>query len=282
MPRGHRGRRAASAGLWRALLFAFLGGLILNLMPCVLPVLSLKVLGFVRQAGETRVLAPRPRVHRGRAGVVLGRWRALLLALRAGGERIGWGFQLQSPAFVAVLAVLFLLIALNLLGVFEVGHVARGRGERACRAGPGSPRRSGAACSRPWSRRPAPRRSWARRSASRSPSRLRPRMLIFTALGLGMAAPYLVLSASPRLLRFVPKPGAWMETFKQLMAVPMLATVVFLCWLLGQQTGVDGDGLAAGRADPGRVRRVALRARGPRARAAAVRGCSRRPARRCS
>ena len=114
-------RRGSTEPLAAASALAFLGGLILNLMPCVLPVLSLKVLGFVRQAGERAASGATGSRSRRACCSRSGRWRALMLALRAGGERIGWGFQLQSPAFVAVLAVLFLLIALNLLGVFEVG-----------------------------------------------------------------------------------------------------------------------------------------------------------------
>jgi thiol:disulfide interchange protein DsbD len=228
----------ASTGLWRPLLFAFLGGLILNLMPCVLPVLSLKVMGFVRQAGEARVWRHGLAFT---AGVLASFWAVagLLLVLRAGGERIGWGFQLQSPAFVAVLAVLFLLIALNLLGVFEVGMSLVGAGNAVQgKTGLASSFWSGLLATVVATPCTAPFMGSALGVALAQPPAAA--MLIFTALGLGMAAPYLVLSASPRLLRFVPKPGAWMETFKELMAVPMFATVVFLCWLLGQQTGVDG------------------------------------------
>jgi thiol:disulfide interchange protein len=228
----------APSGLLRPLLFAFLGGLILNLMPCVLPVLSLKVMGFVRQAGETRVFRHGLAFT---AGVLASFWAVagLLLVLRAGGERIGWGFQLQSPSFVAVLAVLFLLIALNLLGVFEVGMSLVGAGNAVQgRTGLASSFWSGLLATVVATPCTAPFMGSALGFALSQPPAFA--MLVFTSLGLGMAAPYLLLSASPRLLRFVPKPGAWMETFKELMAVPMLATVVFLCWLLGQQTGVDG------------------------------------------
>jgi thiol:disulfide interchange protein DsbD len=228
----------ASSGLLRALLFAFLGGLILNLMPCVLPVLSLKVMGFVRQAGERRVWRHGLAFT---AGVLASFWAVagLLLVLRAGGERIGWGFQLQSPSFVAVLAVLFLLIALNLLGVFEVGMSLVGAANAVQgKTGLASSFWSGLLATVVATPCTAPFMGSALGVALGQPPAAA--MLIFTALGLGMAAPYLLLSASPRLLRFVPKPGAWMETFKELMAVPMLATVVFLCWLLGQQAGVDG------------------------------------------
>ena len=224
--------------LWAPLGAAFLGGLILNLMPCVLPVLSLKVLGFVRQAGEKRVWRHGLAFT---AGVVLSFWAlaGLMLALRAGGERIGWGFQLQSPAFVAILAVLFLLIALNLLGVFEVGMSMVAAGNQVQGAsGLASSFWSGLLATVVATPCTAPFMGSALGfGLSQAPAQS---LLIFTALGLGMSAPYLLLSASPRLLRFVPKPGPWMTRFKELLGVPMLATVVFLAWLLGQQTGVDG------------------------------------------
>ena len=226
------------ASLWVSLGAAFLGGLLLNLMPCVLPVLSLKVLGFVRQAGETRVWRHGLAFA---AGVVLSFWAlaGLMLALRAGGERIGWGFQLQSPAFVAILALLFLLIALNLLGVFEIGMSMMGAGNRVQGAtGLASSFWSGLLATVVATPCTAPFMGSALGFGLSQPKLQS--LLVFTALGLGMSAPYLLLSASPRLLRFVPKPGPWMARFKELLAVPMLATVVFLCWLLGQQTGVDG------------------------------------------
>ena len=232
------GASGGPASVWAPMGAAFLGGLLLNLMPCVLPVLSLKVLGFVRQAGERAVWRHGVAFT---AGVVLSFWTlaGILLALRAGGESIGWGFQLQSPSFVAILALLFLLIALNLLGVFEVGMSLVGAGNAVQgSSGIASSFWSGllatvvaTPCTAPFM------------GSALGFSLGRPRIeafLVFTALGLGMAAPYLLLSASPRLLRFVPMPGPWMTRFKELLAVPMLATVVFLAWLLGQQTGVDG------------------------------------------
>jgi thiol:disulfide interchange protein DsbD len=231
-------RAARGGSLLGPLGAAFLGGLILNLMPCVLPVLSLKVLGFVRQAGEKHVWRHGVAFT---AGVLVSFWAlaGLLLALRAGGERIGWGFQLQSPAFVAMLAVLFLLIALNLLGVFEVGMSMVGAGNRVQGAsGLASSFWSGLLATVVATPCTAPFMGSALGfGLSQAPARS---LLVFTALGLGMSAPYLLLSASPRLLRFVPKPGPWMTRFKEVLAVPMLATVVFLAWLLGQQTGVDG------------------------------------------
>lgn len=228
----HRG------GVWGPMGAAFLGGLLLNLMPCVLPVLSLKVLGFVRQAGEQRVWRHGLAFT---AGVILSFWAlaGLMLALRAGGERIGWGFQLQSPGFVAMLAVLFLLIALNLLGVFEIGMSMMGAANSVQGAGGlASSFWSGLLATVVATPCTAPFMGSALGFGLSQPKLQS--LLVFTALGLGMSAPYLLLSASPRLLRFVPRPGPWMARFKELLAVPMLATVVFLAWLLGQQAGVDG------------------------------------------
>jgi thiol:disulfide interchange protein DsbD len=229
----------SGGSVWAPMGAAFLGGLLLNLMPCVLPVLSLKVLGFVRQAGDRAVWRHGLAFT---AGVVLSFWAlaGLMLALRAGGESIGWGFQLQSPGFVAVLALLFLLIALNLLGVFEVGMslVGAGSGTLQGASGLASSFWSGLLATVVATPCTAPFMGSALGFSLGQPG-LRT-LLVFTALGLGMSAPYLLLSASPRLLRFVPRPGPWMTRFKEVLAVPMLATVVFLAWLLGQQTGVDG------------------------------------------
>lgn len=235
---------AAPVGLGWALLLALAGGALLNLMPCVFPVLSLKVLGFASQAtqahgGQRRALLAGGLAYT--AGVVLSfvGLAALLLALRAGGEHLGWGFQLQSPAVVAVLAALFTLIGLNLAGVFEFGSVlpsslaaARARHPVLDSALTGvlavaiaSP------CTAPFM------------GASLGLAMTLPTiqaLSVFAALGLGMALPYLAASAWPALARMLPRPGAWMLHFKTLMAFPMFATVVWLVWVLGQQTGIDG------------------------------------------
>jgi thiol:disulfide interchange protein len=236
------GRNAASAGVLgipAALGLAFLGGLILNLMPCVLPVLSLKVLTFVRHAGG----------HTGgawkhglafTAGVVFSFWAlaGLLLALRAGGQQIGWGFQLQSPPFVAALACLFFLMGLNLFGVFEVGlSLTRAGGLTAGGTSLGSSFGGGALATIVATPCTAPFMGSALGFGLSQSAPIA--LAIFTALGLGMAAPYMILSLAPGLLRFVPKPGPWMESFKQLMGFFMMATVVVLAWVFGQQAGND-------------------------------------------
>lgn len=230
---------AVASSLPVALAFAFLGGLLLNLMPCVLPVLSLKVMGFVRHGGESRQGA----IRHGLAfalGVLVFFWilAGALLALRAGGQQIGWGFQLQSPAFVVFLAALFLLVALNLFGVFEVGQSLTAAANLT--AGGGGLAKSfwsGALATIVATPCTAPFMGSAMGFAISEPAWST--LLVFSALGLGMAAPYLVLAASPRLLRLLPRPGRWMETFKQAMGFPMLATVVFLVWLLGRQIGLN-------------------------------------------
>jgi thiol:disulfide interchange protein len=228
-------------GLWLALLLAYAGGMVLNLMPCVLPVLSLKVLSFVRHAGAEGGGAWRQGLAFS-AGVLGCFWllAGVLLALRAAGNQVGWGFQLQSPAFVAFLAVLFLVLGLNLLGVFEIGESLTRAGNLAP-AGTGlwSSFFGGALATIVATPCTAPFMGSALGWGLSQPVLVS--LLVFTALALGMASPYLVLAANPRWLRFVPRPGRWMEGFKQIMGFFLLSTVVFLLWLFGQHTGVTGE-----------------------------------------
>lgn len=222
-----------------ALLFALVGGALLNLMPCVFPILSLKLLGFAGHAHSRRALLEGGIAYS--AGVVLSfvALAALLLLLRAGGEQIGWGFQLQSPVFVAALAVLFTVIALNLAGLFEFGTLlpstlatARLRHPLADSALTGV---LAVAVASPCT---APFMGAALGLAFTLPAVQA--LSLFATLGLGMALPYLAASAWPRVAQAMPRPGVWMATFKTAMAFPMLATVVWLAWVLGQQTGNDG------------------------------------------
>ncbi len=236
----HTTPAAGGPGLLVALAFAFGGGILLNLMPCVLPVLSLKVLSFVRHAGEN----PRKAWHHGVAfslGVLLSFWAlaGVLLALRAAGEGVGWGFQLQSPGFVVALATLFFVLGLNLFGVFEMGESFTTAGNLTVgKSGLHASFWGGALATVVATPCTAPFMGSALGWGLSQPWAVS--LLVFTALGLGMAAPYLLLSFQPRLVRFVPRPGRWMETFKQLMGFFLMATVVFLVWLLGQQAGNDG------------------------------------------
>jgi thiol:disulfide interchange protein DsbD len=234
---------AQARSLRLALLFAFVGGLLLNLMPCVLPVLSLKVLAFVRQANEKGSQTWRHGVVF-TAGVVLSFWTlaGVLLLLRAGGQRVGWGFQLQSPPFVVVLSGLFLLLALSLFGVFDIGTSLVGAANLVTgRSGLWASFWNGALATVVATPCTAPFMGSALGFALSQPALSA--LGVFTSLGLGMAAPYLLLSLDPRLLRWVPKPGPWMEGFKQLMGFFLVGTVAALVWIFGRQVGVDGMGI---------------------------------------
>lgn len=234
---------SADMTLIAALAFALIGGLILNLMPCVFPVLGIKVMGFVQHAEKDTSLLKK----QGFAffsGVVISFWvlAGLLLALRAAGESIGWGFQLQSPVFVTLLAVLFLLMALNLSGVFEMGlklQSAAGNVEmRGGRSALVDAFLSGVLATIVATPCTAPFMGAALGYTLSQPAWIS--MLVFTAIAVGMALPVTLLSLAPRWLKYLPKPGAWMTTFKQLMAFPLLATVAWLAWVLGSQQGNDG------------------------------------------
>lgn len=230
---------AAPLGLAAALLFALIGGAILNLMPCVFPVLSLKVLGFAAHAQDRRLLALGGLAYT--AGVVLSflALAGVLLVLRAGGEQLGWGFQLQSPAVVAVLAALFTLIGLNLAGVFEFGSVLPSRlAALQLRHPLVDALLTGVLAVAVASPCTAPFMGASLGFAVSLPAAQA--LAVFAALGLGMALPYLAASLFPGLARLLPRPGAWMARFKVLMAFPMFATVVWLVWVIGQQTGIDG------------------------------------------
>ena len=224
-----------------ALIFALLGGLLLNLMPCVFPVLSLKVLGFAAH-GDDRSAMRRHGVSFA-GGVVASFWllAGLLLALRAAGQQLGWGFQLQSPAVVVCLAVLFFFIALNLSGVFEIGQlVPSAVSGWSARNAYVNDALSGmlavvvaAPCSAPFMGAAI---GWALTTPPAST------FAVFTVLGAGMALPYLVLACFPGWRAKLPRPGPWMLRLRQLLAFPMYATVIWLAWVLGAQ--LDNDAVA--------------------------------------
>ena len=233
---------AASGGaLLTALLGGLIGGLLLNLMPCVFPVLAIKVMGFARHGNHQR--AQRLGGVAYTAGVVLSFMAlgGLLLALRAAGEQLGWGFQLQSPAVVAVLALLFTLIGLNLAGVFEFGQFVPGRlATLQARHPAGDAFLTGVLAVAIASPCTAPFMGAALGFAIDMPA---PQALaVFAALGVGMALPYLLAAWVPAVVGWLPRPGPWMGTFRRAMAFPMFATVVWLVWVLGQQSGIDGAG----------------------------------------
>lgn len=221
---------------------ALLGGLILNLMPCVLPVLAIKVVGFAQHGGSART----NRVHglAYTAGVLLS-FLVLgggLLALRSAGEQLGWGFQLQSPTVVAALATLFTLIGLNLAGLYGIGQVLPQAVVNLRAQRPAADAfLTGVLATAVASPCTAPFMGASMGLAMGLPTAQA--LGVFAALGLGMALPYLAASWIPAVARALPQPGPWMDTLKQWLAFPMLATVVWLVWVLGQQTSVDGAAL---------------------------------------
>jgi thiol:disulfide interchange protein DsbD len=218
---------------------AFLGGILLNLMPCVFPVLSLKVVSLTGHASERHWLRVGGVAYT--AGVVSSfvLLAALLLGLRAGGTQLGWGFQLQSPEFVAGLTLLFTVIGLNLFGVFEFRAVLPGNlaGMRAAHPAVDS-FLTGVLAVAVASPCTAPFMGVALGAALTLPAWQA--LAVFACVGLGMAAPYLLMTWWPALSRLLPRPGVWMQHFKVAMAFPMFATVIWLLWVLGQQVGIDG------------------------------------------
>jgi thiol:disulfide interchange protein/DsbC/DsbD-like thiol-disulfide interchange protein len=236
---GAGARDAIGGSVATALAFALLGGILLNLMPCVFPVLGIKVMGFVEHAhGEARAMRTQGIVFAVGAVASFLALAGLMLLLRAGGTQLGWGFQLQSSAVVSLLAVLFFVLALNLSGVFEWGAfaqsmtsslTAKGRYADAFLAGvlasivatPCTAPFMGAAVG-----------FTLTQSATLA-------LAVFATLGFGMALPVLLLAFFPALLKRLPRPGAWMETFKQVLAFPLYATVAWLAWVLGAQAGND-------------------------------------------
>ena len=233
----------SDVGMWASLLGAFLGGLILNLMPCVFPVLAIKVVSFSQHSSHSEVRLHRQSGIAYLVGVVLSfvLLGGLMLALRAAGEQLGWGFQLQSPAVVAALAVLFTIIGLNLAGLFEFGSVLPSNIASARAKHPMVDSfLSGILAVAVASPCTAPFMGASLGFALGLPALQA--LMIFAAIGVGMALPFVLASFIPAVARALPRPGAWMDTFKKLMAFPMFATVVWLVWVLGQQSGIDGAG----------------------------------------
>ena len=230
------------AALGVALAAALLGGLILNLMPCVLPVLAIKVMAVAQHANQSR--------HQQRlqgvaytVGVVVSfvALGALMLALRAGGEQLGWGFHLQSPAVIAGLAVLFTLLALNLAGLFEVGSVLpQGLANLQAKHPAADAFLTGVLAVAIASPCSAPFMGASLGYAITLPALQA--LAIFAALGVGLALPFLAAAWVPAIAQWLPRPGAWMDTLRRFMAFPMFATVVWLVWVLGHLSGVNGAG----------------------------------------
>jgi DsbC/DsbD-like thiol-disulfide interchange protein/cytochrome c biogenesis protein CcdA len=229
------GAPGADLGLGAALAFAFLGGVVLNLMPCVFPILSMKVIAVARHSASPRAA----RIEAAAFAIgVLAAFLALALALilaKAAGSQVGWGFQLQSPAVVAGLALLMLLIGLNLSGVFEAGLSLQAAGSGADKGGPFGALLTGALavvvaapCTAPFMAGAIgfalTQSAWAA-------------LLVFAALGVGFAAPFLFLTLVPALARLLPRPGGWMEGLKKVLAFPMYGAAAWLLWVLTLQAG---------------------------------------------
>ncbi|HEV7233700.1 MAG TPA: thioredoxin family protein, partial [Sphingorhabdus sp.] len=226
--------------------FSVLGGLLLNLMPCVFPILGLKALSLAKMGGDERAARTDALAYSG--GVILSclALGGIMLALRAGGEEVGWAFQLQEPAVVLLLLLLMVAVTANLAGLFEIGSIG---------AGDGLTRQGGATgsfwtgvlaavvatpCTGPFM------------AAAMGAALLLPMaqaLLLFAGLGFGLALPFLLLAYVPAFRRILPKPGPWLGTFRKTMAVPMGLTALALLWLLGQLIGGPGwvvGGIAAG------------------------------------
>lgn len=234
------GAAIGATPFWRALALALLGGLVLNLMPCVFPVLAMKAMALARLGG-----AARAEVRREAAGYTLGVVAGFiglggaLIALRAAGAAAGWGFQFTHPGFVAGLSWLMLAVGLNLSGAFAVRGPSLG----------GAPSRWGSvgtgllavAVATPCT---APFMATAIGAAILLPAGAA--LLVFGALGLGLALPYALLGVAPGLARHLPRPGAWMERLRRFLAFPMYAAAAWLIWVVAQQAGPDGVLLALG------------------------------------
>jgi thiol:disulfide interchange protein DsbD len=229
---------AAALGLIAALAFALLGGLILNVMPCVFPVLSIKALSLAR-AGDERAARRHGLFFLAGVMATFLTLAGLLIALQAAGAQIGWGFQLQAPLVVGALALLFFVIGLNLLGAFEVGAGAAALGAGlAQRGGDAGAFFTGALAVAAATPCTAPFMGAALGfAATQAPATS---LLVFAALGLGFAAPFFALSVAPPLRALLPRPGAWMDTLKQILAFPMFAAAIWLVWVLAQQRGANG------------------------------------------
>jgi thiol:disulfide interchange protein DsbD len=232
---------AASAGFFAltvAIVSALVGGVILNLMPCVFPILSLKVLGFATHHDTKPTLRHEAVAFAGGVVATFVALGLLLAALRAGGEQLGWGFQLQSPEVVAALAMLFFVLALNLSGVFEFGQLApSGVAGWTTKNRTVDAFGSGVLAVVVASPCTAPFMGAALGFAMASPAATM--LAVFVALGIGMALPYMLLAWFPGWRRRLPRPGPWLERLRQILAFPLYATVIWLAWVLGAQRDND-------------------------------------------
>jgi len=231
-----------TTGLWTALLYGLLGGLILNLMPCVLPVISLKIFGFMKQAGEEpgKILIHGLAFMAGIFAWFLG-LAVLIIALRAGGTEVTWAFQFQNPWFNVAIGSVVFVFALNLFGVFEIvlpGQASTALESAGSTGGLGGSFFQGVFATLLATPCTAPFLGTALGFAFGQSAVVI--LAMFASVATGMALPYLLLSAKPGWMRFLPRPGAWMEKLKQFMGFPLLATLLWIFAILGGQRGVEG------------------------------------------
>ena len=226
--------------LWQVLLLAFAGGLILNLMPCVFPVLAMKAVALSRLSGQGRGEV-RAHAISYTAGVLVAflALAGVLLGLRSAGNAAGWGFQFQSPVFVAVMAYVLLAVGLNLSGVFQVGGGLAGAGQGlAAKQGHSGSFFTGLLAVLVATPCTAPFMGAAIAAALAAPAVVT--LLVFAAMGLGLAAPYALLAVVPALARLLPRPGAWMDVLKGVLAFPMYGAAAWLVWVVSLQAGSSG------------------------------------------
>jgi thiol:disulfide interchange protein len=235
-------RAAVGPSVWLMLWFAFVGGLILNLMPCVLPVIALKVLGFLNQVKQSPAeVRAHGLIYGGGVLVSFLALAALVLVVQAGGRLAGWGMQFQSPGFLLIMTTLVALVALNLFGVFEVTLGGRAMGaaaQLASKSGPSGSFFHGMLATALATPCTAPFLGAALGFAMLQPAPVV--VLMFLMVGLGLASPYVLVSFVPGLARWLPRPGPWMERFKVAMGFPMAATAFWLLSVLAQHYGTEG------------------------------------------
>jgi thiol:disulfide interchange protein len=242
---GGDGDRGGPSAIWFALLGAFVGGLLLNIMPCVFPILSLKALSLAKVGGDERAARREALAYAAGAVLMCLALGGALLGVRAGGAAVGWAFQLQDPRVILFLLLLVTAIAFNLAGLFELP--ALGVGQRlAGKNGAGGSFWTGALAAFVATPCTGPFMGAALGAALILPPAAA--LAVFAGLGLGLASPFLLLGFVPLLRRRLPKPGPWMERFRRILSVPMLLTALGLAWILGRQAGVDGMALGLGSA----------------------------------
>ncbi|GLQ23814.1 thiol:disulfide interchange protein DsbD [Algimonas ampicilliniresistens] len=242
---GGSGPSGAPIGLLGAIIGAFIGGLILNLMPCVFPVISLKALSLAKSAHSERAVARREAwAYAFGIFATFAILVVVLLAIKAGGAELGWGFQLQNPIFVGLMALLLFAVGLNLVGVFEIaGGTYQGTGAGlAGRGGLSGSFFTGALAVLVATPCAAPFMATAVGYALLSESAF-VTMLVFAALAAGFAAPFILFAYAPGLLSKLPKPGPWMVRLREFLSFPMFAASLLFVWVVGNQAGVDGMGL---------------------------------------